>query len=220
MSVSRDWLAAINSRFVTELLEDSLPTEVLTSYLIQDFTFFNQGIMEHAISLAPNEEIRSMLAAQSKFFETEEEPYFRHFLKEYGISDEQRAAVPQTPANKDYCEYLDKLVRQSWPMLLSALCCMEWIYLAWAKRTTDAKVTQSIPAHSGWVNLHEGELFRTWVAELITLVNRYVDPLGSEAEVFTTIVHLERRFFDDSYYTSPRHPATSSELNGSSIDLP
>lgn len=31
------------------------------------------------------------------------------------------------------------------------------------------------------------------------LVNEYCSIDGPEAEVFRTIVHLERRFFDDSY---------------------
>ena len=49
---------------------------------------------------------------------------------------------------------------------------MEWIYLAWAKRTIDAGVIQQIPAHKGWVDLHEGDHFRAWTG---------------------------RRFFEDSY---------------------
>ena len=47
---------AINSRFVNELLDDTLPESILKSYLIQDFKFFNQGIMAHAIELAPRQE--------------------------------------------------------------------------------------------------------------------------------------------------------------------
>ena len=55
------------------------------------------------------------------------------------------------------------------------------------------------PAHKGWVDLHEGAHFRKWVGDLISLVNEYCSIDGPEAEVFRTIVHLERRFFDDSY---------------------
>lgn len=53
--------------------------------------------------------------------------------------------------------------------------------------------------HKGWVDLHEGAHFRKWVGDLISLVNEYCSIDGPEAEVFRTIVHLERRFFDDSY---------------------
>ena len=34
---------------------------------------------------------------------------------------------------------------------------------------------------------------------MIALVNEYASVDGSEADVFRTIVHLERRFFEDSY---------------------
>ena len=63
----------------------------------------------------------------------------------------------------------------------------------------DADVIQQVPAHKGWVDLHEGAHFRKWVGDLISLVNEYCSIDGPEAEVFRTIVHLERRFFDDSY---------------------
>ena len=52
-----------------------------------------------------------------------------------------------------------------------------------------------MPAHKGWGDLHEGAHFRKWVGDLISLVNEYCSIDGPEAEVFRTIVHLERRFF-------------------------
>ena len=114
-------------------------------------------------------------------------------------SQEEYDATEPTPANKEYGAYLDSLSDKSWPELITAICCMEWLYLAWAKRTVDADVIQQVPAHKGWVDLHEGAHFRKWVGDLISLVNEYCSIDGPEAEVFRTIVHLERRFFEDSY---------------------
>lgn len=54
-------------------------------------------------------------------------------------------------------------------------------------------------AWQGWVDLHEGDHFHAWTGRLIALVNEYASVDGSEADVFRTIVHLERRFFEDSY---------------------
>lgn len=196
---SEDWLQAINSRFVDELLDDTLPSGALRSYLIQDFKFFNQMIMDRAMQTAPRREIRDMLAEQSKFFADEEEPYFRNFLREYQVSDEEYERTPQTPANADYCRYLDGFAQRPWSQVITALCCMEWLYLAWAKRTVDASVTQRIPAHKGWVDLHEGPLFRAWVGRLIALVNEFADADGEDGRVFSEVVRLERRFFEDSY---------------------
>jgi len=61
MSAADEWNQAINSRFVNELLDDTLPESILKSYLIQDFKFFNQGIMAHAIELAPRQESNGLL---------------------------------------------------------------------------------------------------------------------------------------------------------------
>ena len=129
---TEDWYDAINSRFVSELLDDTLPESILKAYLIQDFKFYNNGMMARLIKLAPRQETKDMLAAQSQWFADNEATYFEHFLEAYHVSQEEYDATEPTPANKEYGAYLDSID-------------------------------------------------------------------GPEAEVFRTIVHLERRFFDDSY---------------------
>ena len=171
---TEDWYDAINSRFVSELLDDTLPESILKAYLIQDFKFYNNGMMARLIKLAPRQETKDMLAAQSQWFADNEATYFEHFLEAYHVSQEEYDATEPTPANKEYGAYLDSL-------------------------SVDADVIQQVPAHKGWVDLHEGAHFRKWVGDLISLVNEYCSIDGPEAEVFRTIVHLERRFFDDSY---------------------
>lgn len=200
MSAAEDWRAAINSRFVNELLDDTLPDSVLISYLIQDFTFFTQPTLERLTAQAPTQEIRDMLNRQAEFFADQEKPYFLRFLEEYGVDEQQQASVPQTPANREYCAYLDRIAATgSFAQLLCLMCAMEWLYLAWAKRTVDAGVVQQVPAHRGWVELHEGDLFRRWVGNLIALVNQYASLDGPEADVFPEVARLERAFFEDSY---------------------
>ena len=200
MAAAEDWQAAINSRFVNELLDDTLPDSVLISYLIQDFTFFTQPTLERLTVQAPTQEIRDMLNRQAEFFADQEKPYFLRFLEEYGVDEQQQTSVPQTPANREYCAYLDQIAATgSFAQLLCLMCAMEWLYLAWAKRTVDAGAVQQVPAHRGWVELHEGELFRRWVGNLIELVNRYANVDGPEAAVFPEVARLERAFFEDSY---------------------
>ncbi|MGN0108589.1 MAG: TenA family protein, partial [Bifidobacterium sp.] len=198
MAAAEDWQAAINSRFVNELLDDTLPDSVLISYLVQDFTFFMQPTLERLTAQAPTQEIRDMLNRQAEFFADREKPYFLRFL--YGVDEQLQASVPQTPANREYCAYLDQIAATgSFAQLLCLMCAMEWLYLAWAKRTVDAGVVQQVPAHRGWVELHEGDLFRRWVGNLIELVNRYASVDGPEAAVFPEVARLERAFFEDSY---------------------
>lgn len=83
---TEDWREAINSRFVNELLDDTLPEEILKSYLIQDFKFYNNGMMARLIKLAPRQETKDMLAAQSQWFADNEATYFQHFLEAYHVS--------------------------------------------------------------------------------------------------------------------------------------
>ena len=73
---TEDWYDAINSRFVSELLDDTLPESILKAYLIQDFKFYNNGMMARLIKLAPRQETKDMLAAQSQWFADNEATYF------------------------------------------------------------------------------------------------------------------------------------------------
>ena len=178
---TEDWYDAINSRFVSELLDDTLPESILKAYLIQDFKFYNNGMMARLIKLAPRQETKDMLAAQSQWFADNAATYFEHFLEAYHVGQEEYDATEPTSANKEYGAYLDSLSDKSWPELITAICCMEWLYLAWAKRTVDADVIQQVPVHKGWVDLHEGAHFRKWVGDLISLVNEYCSIDGPEA---------------------------------------
>ena len=120
---TEDWYDAINSRFVSELLDDTLPESILKAYLIQDFKFYNNGMMARLIKLAPRQETKDMLAAQSQWFADNEATYFEHFLEAYHVSQEEYDATEPTPANKEYGAYLDSLSDKSWPELINALCC-------------------------------------------------------------------------------------------------
>lgn len=99
---TEDWYDAINSRFVSELLDDTLPESILKAYLIQDFKFYNNGMMARLIKLAPRQETKDMLAAQSQWFADNEATYFEHFLEAYHVSQEEYDATEPTPANKEY----------------------------------------------------------------------------------------------------------------------
>ena len=198
MSAADEWNQAINSRFVNELLDDTLPESILKSYLIQDFKFFNQGIMAHAIELAPRQETKDMLAKQSQWFADNEATYFTGFLKEYGITDEEYNNSEQTPANREYCEYLTKLVQELGKN--SLLRCAAWNgFILPGPSAPSTLASFSRFRRTRLVDLHEGDYFRAWTGRLIALVNEYASVDGSEADVFRTIVHLERRFFEDSY---------------------
>ena len=90
---TEDWYDAINSRFVSELLDDTLPESILKAYLIQDFKFYNNGMMARLIKLAPRQETKDMLAAQSQWFADNEATYFEHFLEAYHVSQEEYDAT-------------------------------------------------------------------------------------------------------------------------------
>ena len=76
---------------------------------------------------------------------------------------------------------------------------MEWIYLARPSApSTLASFSRFRRTRVGLICMR-AIISAPWTGRLIALVNEYASVDGSEADVFRTIVHLERRFFEDSY---------------------
>ena len=144
---TEDWYDAINSRFVSELLDDTLPESILKAYLIQDFKFYNNGMMARLIKLAPRQETKDMLAAQSQWFADNEATYFEHFLEAYHVSQEEYDATEPTPANKEYGAYLDSLSDGSFEKIVNNRC-------------YDSLVSILFDVHQSFVGV--GHLFQVW----------------------------------------------------------
>jgi thiaminase/transcriptional activator TenA len=88
---------------------------------------------------------------------------------------------------------------QDYLLIATVLCVAEWCYLGWASRAV-APPPESF-VHREWIELHEGEEFRSWVAFLRGELDRLGATLGEERRqevlrVFRRAVELERAFFD------------------------
>ena len=57
-------------------------------------------MMARLIKLAPRQETKDMLAAQSQWFADNEATYFEHFLEAYHVSREEYDATEPTPPTR------------------------------------------------------------------------------------------------------------------------
>ncbi|MGO2862205.1 MAG: TenA family protein [Brevibacterium sp.] len=202
------WDAAVGHRFVTELFAGTVDDAVMSTYLIQDYQFFESFLsmlgacVAHADELAP----RLRFAKQLGFLEADEDSYFARAFAEVGVGESDYVDPELTVPTAGFRDLMDEVVDSaSYPDLLVVLVIAEWLYLDWGERSDPLPERH---VHAGWIELHRGEDFRAWVQFLVDELDR-VFPTGDDPEsvaaqdrlarIWHRAVDLELAFFDEAY---------------------
>ncbi|KAB7788179.1 TenA family protein [Bifidobacterium cebidarum] len=199
-----DWEAAVNHRFVKELVNETIAPEVLRDYLIQDYQFASDflSLIGQVLASADTMKAKVRLAAQLGFIAADEDTYFQDRFDQYGVSEDQILHPELAPASLGFKKlYTDTIKTRSYADGLAVLVVAESLYLDWAERATDhGRKLPVKPEHRGWVDVHRGDYFTEWVDFLINEFNRVADPNDPELrERFQTAVRYELGFFNDPY---------------------
>ena len=196
-----DWSAAVGHRFVQELCRSTVPDKVMASYLIQDHRFLDSflTLLGAAIASADTFEARLRFGRFVGMVSGEENTYFLRSFAALGVTEEQRATVPDSAPTAGFKAIMrEAAATRSYAGALSVLAVAEWLYLDWA-----LQAPQRLPGnfvHSEWITLHDNADFRAFVAFLRSELDR-VGPAEAELsrDLFRRTVALERAFFDAAY---------------------
>lgn len=195
------WSNATGHRFVTRLFDGSVPDKVMASYLIQDHRFLDSFLilLGAAMASADSFEARIRFGQFTGMVSGEENTYFLRSFEALGVSEQERAEVPDTEPTAGFKAIMrEAAATRSYVAALAVLNVAEWLYLDWA-----IKAPQPLPenfVHAEWITLHDNPDFRDFVAFLRAELDR-VGP--SEAEIardfFLRAVALELAFFDAAF---------------------
>jgi thiaminase/transcriptional activator TenA len=199
-----EWDAAVNHRFVRELVHDQLADDVLRSYLIQDwqFSFDFYSLMGEAIATADTMPAKVRLGRQMGFIANDENTYFHERFAQFGVSERELRSPELTPASAGFRGlYRDAVDAHSYAQALAVLLVAESLYLDWAETGSDhGRSMPRLEQNIGWVNVHRGADFEEWVRFLIDEFDRVADPKDPDVvRCFEQAVHYELGFFDDAY---------------------
>ncbi len=199
-----EWQAAIDHRFVRELVADTLPDDVLRDYLIQDnqFSFDFLSLLGQALASSDTMPAKNRLARQLGFIANDEDAYFQDRFAQFAVPQAEIDNPQLTPSAQGFRQlYRSTLETRSYADALIVLTVAESLYLDWAElQTAHGTRMPKLAQNRGWVNVHRGEDFAEWVAFLIGELNRVADTDDPEQrERFTQAVHYELGFFDDAY---------------------
>ena len=96
----------------------------------------------------------------------------------------------------------EALHSRSYAQVLAVLLVAEWLYLDWATRPDAGDSGR--PEHLGWIDLHRGPAFTTWVDWLRAQLDAHEPTDDGERRVvesvFARAVRCELTFFDAAYH--------------------
>lgn len=214
-----DFNESITHELTNELCSGTLPDYKLYTYLVQDLKFFQIGMQIFGKTLAYCDDPTSsnIIAKQIGFVANEENDYFNNCLLHLEETNREelekkckemlaRDRSPTLPAVKNYLEYLKFVIYDatSYVEIITFVYVMEQVYLGWADyqfRRNRVKADLEFK-HRGWIELHSGDKFTSWVAFLRNEVDRVVksdwDKKRCE-ETFIKTLRLETGFWNACY---------------------
>lgn len=214
------WDAAVQHRFVDELLAGTIADDVLRRYLVQDYQFCDAftALLGQATASAPTLASRLRFARQLGMFASDENTYFVDSFDALGVPEEDRRAPRTAEATREFDTLMrDVVATRSYPQALALLIVAEWLYLDWASRAYREPFAATRPEHVGWVDLHRGPDFAEWVRWLCAELTAAepIEPRDRVAveDVFCRAVACELAFFDAAY-DGPTDTGTGTPTRG------
>lgn len=191
--------------FNQELAAGTLSRERFCHYMIQDAHYLVAYGRALAVTAAKSDNAEGVVQFANAANEAVvvERSLHGGFMRDFGISAEQFAATPLTPACHHYTSYL---VATAWsapyPVAVAALLPCFWIY-AEVGRDIHARSAQDNP-YQAWVDTYAGEEFHAAVHGVCATVDRLAAD-ASEATraamhaAYRDAARLEWMFWDSAY---------------------
>jgi thiaminase (transcriptional activator TenA) len=195
------WSHAVGHRFVKELFAGAVPDAVMACYLIQDHRFLDSFLMLLGVVLASADTFAARLRFGRfiRMVSGEENIYFVRAFEALGVTEDRRAADPDTQATAGFKAIIREAAETgSYAAALSVLLLAEWLYFDWASRASKPLPNNFV--HAEWITLHDNPNFRGFVDFLRAELDR-VGPAqaGLCRDFFRRAVALELSFFEAAY---------------------
>ncbi|MEJ5151675.1 thiaminase II [Comamonas sp. MYb396] len=191
--------------FNRELAAGSLSVERFRHYMIQDAHYLVAYGRALAVAAAKADQAEGVVQFANAANEAvvEERKLHDGFMRDFGISAQDFAATPLTPACHHYTSFLlANSWSESYPVALAGLLPCFWIY-AEVGRDIHARSQPGNP-YQAWVDTYASEEFHAAVRAVIATIDRVADAADSAtrtrmAEAYRYSAELEWMFWDSAY---------------------
>ncbi len=202
------WDAAVDHRFVRELVADTIDDAVYARYLTLDYGFINDltGTVGHAVAMAPGMPEKTRFAQFLGVLTDEENDYFLRSFEAFGQPAPTFDNPLKHPVLDDFAGLMDRQrAAGSYLDILAVLVPVEWVYLSWASDAVARGAAMPERFYlSEWITLHALPDFRDFVEWMRAEFDREAaaadDTSRQRAEAaFVDALALEARFFDAAF---------------------
>lgn len=191
--------------FNRELAAGSLSVERFRHYMIQDAHYLVAYGRALAVAAAKADQAEGVVQFANAANEAvvEERKLHDGFMRDFGISAQDFATTPLTPACHHYTSFLlANSWSESYPVALAGLLPCFWIY-AEVGRDIHARSQPGNP-YQAWVDTYASEEFHAAVRAVIATIDRVADAADSAtrtrmAEAYRYSAELEWMFWDSAY---------------------
>lgn len=205
------WVAAVEHRFVRELVADRIDDAVYARYLTLDYGFINDltGAIGHAVAMAPGMPEKTRFAQFLGVLTDEENDYFLRSFAAFGQPAPTFDNPLEHPVLDDFAALMDRQrAAGTYLDILAVLVPVEWVYLTWASAASDAVAGgDAMPARfylAEWITLHALPEFRDFVEWMRAEFDREAAAADAASRkrakaAFVEALALEARFFAAAY---------------------
>jgi thiaminase/transcriptional activator TenA len=202
------WDAAVEHRFVRELVADTIDDAVYARYLTLDYGFINDltGAIGHAVAMAPGMPEKTRFAQFLGVLTDEENDYFLRSFTAFGQPAPTFDNPLQHPVLDDFAALMDRQrAAGTYLDILAVLVPVEWVYLNWASDAVTRGDTMPERFYlAEWITLHAVPEFKDFVEWMRAEFDREAAAADAAARAraetaFTDALTLEARFFAAAY---------------------
>jgi thiaminase/transcriptional activator TenA len=204
-SIEGTYKQILDHPFLTGLTDGTLPDEAFRYYVLQDAHYLRSYAKALAVcsAKATDEQDIIMFAQHAAEAIVVERSLHAGFIADFGLTEQEAAAVPVQPTTLAYTSYLLAATQNgSFAEAVATVLPCYWIYAQVG--TALLERSSPNPLYARWIDTYGGEEFAATVAAVLALTDRLGETLGA-AEIaamrhhFVTTSRYEWMFWDAAW---------------------
>ena len=196
------WESMTHHRFVSQLGDDSLPSDAFKTYFLQDYVFVNDLVVlvAQAIAKAPNLNAASIFNDFLTGVLDPENDLFMRFFDQLGASEKDYSSVKASPTTQAFGDFLVRTSFEgTFDEIVMVLYVTEGTYLDWGARLMEEKVKPANSVYREWIDLHGPEVLGDLVSWLENYINNDSKITAERADyLFHTALRYEFLFWESA----------------------
>ena len=197
------WQSMTHHRFVSQMADGSLSSEIFKTYFLQDYVFVNDlvPLAAQGIAKAPNLDAASIFNGFLVGVLDPENDLFMRFFDELGATQEDYSSAKASPTTQAFGDFLVRTsLEGTFDEIALVLYVTEGTYLDWGTRLIEEGADPNNAVYREWIDLHGPAVLGSLVSWLESYINNHSQITEERADyLFHTALRYEFLFWESAY---------------------